>query len=480
MQRISRLTAIVAIAAAFAVGGCEKSTDAGAPALSPEEARAIAREAYTYANPLVDNYRVFYSSFVDETDPEYKTPINQLVNLARVYTHEDRAVQTPNSDTPYSWLALDLRAEPYVLTVPEIEKGRYFNIQLIDLYTHNFAYIGSRATGNEGGKFLIAGPGWEGEVPPGITRAINAETELVIAIYRTQLFNPADIENVKAAQAGYQVQSLSAFLGGPAPAAAPPIDFIPPLSREEIRQSPRVFEQLNFVLQFCPTHPSEQDLMARFARLGIGAGATFDWDAFPPEIRAAIGQGIADAWDDFAALKARANAGEVDSGDIFGTREHLKNNYLHRMAGAVLGIWGHSEAEAIYPSYYVDADGEKLDGAHRYTLHFAPDQLPPVHSFWSLTMYEQPQSLMVENPINRYLINSTMLDDFVRDDDGGITLYLQHESPGEGREANWLPAPKGPFSAVMRLYWPKPAALDGTWSMPPLERVDQEVPVQNR
>jgi hypothetical protein len=150
------------------------------------------------------------------------------------------------------------------------------------------------------------------------------------------------------------------------------------------------------------------------------------------------------------------------------------------MAGAVWGIWGHSEAEAIYPSYYVDADGENLDGAHRYTLHFARGQLPPVHSFWSLTMYEQPQSLMVENPINRYLINSTMLDDFVRGDDGGITLYLQHESPGEGREANWLPAPKGPFSAVMRLYWPKPAALDGTWSMPPLERVDQEVPVQNR
>jgi hypothetical protein len=249
MQRISRLTAIVAIAAAIAVGGCEKSTDAGALALSPEEARAIAREAYTYANPLVDNYRVFYGSFVDETDPEYKTPINQLVNLARVYTHEDRAVQTPNSDTPYSWLALDLRAEPYVLTVPEIEKGRYFNVQLIDLYTHNFAYIGSRATGNEGGQFLIAGPGWEGEVPQGITRAINAETELVIAIYRTQLFNPADIENVKAVQAGYQVQSLSAFLGGPAPAAAPPIDFIPPLSREEITQSPQVFQQLNFVLR---------------------------------------------------------------------------------------------------------------------------------------------------------------------------------------------------------------------------------------
>jgi hypothetical protein len=407
---------------------------------------------------------------VDETDSEYKTPINQLVNLARVYTHEDRAVQTPNSDTPYSWLALDLRAEPYVLKVPEIEEERYFSIQLIDLYTHNFAYIGSRATGNGGGHFLIAGPDWKGDVPEGITKAIHAETELVIAIYRTQLFNPTDIENVKAVQAGYQVQPLSAFLGRPAPEVVPAIDFIPPLTRDEITQSPKVFEQLNFVLQFCPTHPSEQDLMARFARLGIGAGKTFDWDAFSPAVQEAVGQGIADAWADFEALKERANAGKVGSGDIFGTREHLKNNYLHRMAGTVLGIWGNSEAEAIYPSYYVDADGDKLDGSHRYTLRFPPGQLPPVNSFWSLTMYELPESLMVENAINRYLLNSPMLEDFVRDDDGGITLYLQHDSPGKDKEANWLPAPKGPFRAVMRLYWPKKEALDGSWTMPPLKR----------
>lgn len=468
------LTTPILIAAELFVCGCDRSSEpasqSAATEVSPEEARTIAKEAYLYANPMVDNYRVFYGSFVDETDSEYKTPINQLVNLARVYTYEDRAVQTPNSDTPYSWLALDLRAEPNVLKVPEIEEDRYFSIQLIDLYTHNFAYIGSRETGNSGGHFLIAGPGWKGDVPEGMTKVIRAETELVIAIYRTQLFHPDDLENVKAVQAGYQVQPLSAFFGRPAPEAAPAIDFIAPLTREEITQSPQVFQQLNFVLHFCPTHPSEQDLMARFARLGIGAGKTFDWDAFSPDVQEAVGQGIADAWAEFEALKERANAGEVGSGDIFGTREHLKNNYLHRMAGAVMGIWGHSEAEAIYPSYYVDADGDKLDGSHRYTLRFPPGQLPPVNSFWSLTMYELPESLMVENPINRYLLNSPMLEDFVRDDDGGITLYLQHDSPGKDKEANWLPAPKGPFSAVMRLYWPRNEALDGSWTMPPLDR----------
>ena len=234
-----------------------------------------------------------------------------------------------------------------------------------------------------------------------------------------------------------------------------------------------IFQQLNFVLQFCPTHPSERELMARFARLGIGAGRTFDWDTLSPDIQTAIGQGIADAWAEFAELKKKADAGEVGSGEVFGTREHLKNNYLHRMAGAVLGIWGNSEQEAIYPTYMVDADGRKLDGARRYTLRFRPGQLPPVNSFWSLTMYELPASLLVANPIDRYLLNSPMLADMVRDDDGGITFYIQHDSPGEAKEPNWLPAPESPFSVVMRLYWPKAEALDGTWRIPPLTRVEK-------
>ena len=256
--------------------------------ITPEEARAIAKEAYIYANPMVDNYRGIYNYFVDKDNPEYKDAWNQIVNLPRVYTHEDRAVQTPNSDTPYSFLALDLRTEPMVLSVPAMEEDRYFSIQLIDLYTHNFAYIGSRTTGNEGGKFLIAGPLWEGEVPDGITKKIDSETELVLAIYRTQLYNPEDLDQVKEIQQQYEAQPLSAFLGQPAPEAAPKIDFIEPLSKEEIQESPKVFQQLNFVLQFCPTHPSEKELMNRFAKLNIGAGKAFDWDSFSPETQEAM------------------------------------------------------------------------------------------------------------------------------------------------------------------------------------------------
>lgn len=457
--------------ACIAGTGCASNTKEEAP-LTPQQARAIAKEAYLYANPVVDSYRVIHGYFLDPDNPEFKAPLNEIKNIPRVYTHEDKAVQTPNSDTPYSWLGLDLRTEPIVLTVPEIEEDRYFSIQLIDLYTHNFDYMGSRTTGNEGGSFLIAGPGWDGDIPEGITKVFRCETELMLAVYRTQLFNPDDLDKVKAIQDRYGVEPLSAFLGQPAPEAAPAIDFIEPLSQEEIRESPRVFEQLNFVLRFCPTHPSEEELMARFARLNIGAGKTFDWDSFPPEIQEAIGQGIADAWEEFGELKKKADAGELGSGDVFGTREHLQNNYLYRMAAAVLGIWGNSEEEAIYPSYYVDADGEKLDGSHQYALRFAPDNLPPVNAFWSLTMYELPESLLVDNPIYRYLLNSSMIEEFVRDNDGGITLYLQHEFPGEDKDPNWLPAPEGPFSLNLRLYWPKKGALDGTWNPPPLTRVD--------
>lgn len=455
------------LAALFFLNSCNTQEE-----LSPEEARAIAKEAYTYANPLVDHYRGLYNYFIDKNSPDYKGPWNKVINLARVYTPEDRTIQTPNSDTPYSFAALDLRSEPMVLTLPEIEEGRYFSVQLIDMYTHNFAFIGTRTTGNGGGNFLIAGPGWDGETPDGVKKLIRSETDWVYAVFRTQLFNSNDLENVNHIQAGYHIEPLSSFLGIPAPETAPEVQFIEPLTQEEIRTSPRVFEQLNYLLQFCPVHPSEVDLMNRFAKLKIGAGLEFNWGDFSPEIQEAIKLGIADAWEDFAAIKAKAEAGELGSGDVFGTRDHLDNNYSLRMAGAVLGIWGVSAEEAVYPSYYVDSENEPLNGANRYKLRFEPGNLPPVDAFWSLTMYELPTSLLVENPLNRYLLNSPMMDDFVFDEDGGLTLYFQNESPGKEKETNWLPAPKGPFSIVMRLYLPRKEVLDGSWKKPKIYKVN--------
>ena len=439
--------------------------------ITPAEARAIAKEAYIYAFPIVDNYRIQHAYWVDKATPEYKGPWNQIWNSANVFTPADTAIQTPNSDTPYSFMGADLRSEPLVLTVPAMEKDRYFSVQLIDYYTFNFDYIGTRTSGNGGGSFLLAGPGWKGTTPKGVKKVFRCETELAFPTYRTQLFDPADIDNVRKIQAGYKVQPLSAFLGQPAPKAAPAIDFIRPLTPAEEKTSLQFFNILNFVLQFCPTVPSEKALMARFAKIGIGAGKTFDASKLSPEMKAAIEQGMADAWADFGGVVKQLDEGKVTSGDLFGTRAYMKNNYLYRMV-ATLGIYGNSKQEAMYPIYRVDADGQKLTGASRYTLHFAKGELPPVNAFWSLTMYDLPESLLVANPINRYLINSPMLPQLKRDADGGLTLLIQNESPGKGNEANWLPAPKGPFAMYMRLYWPKEEAIDGKWKQPPLKKAE--------
>lgn len=456
-----------------ALGATTAYGNTTAASLTVDEARSIARDAYIYGFPLVDNYRVQYSYFVDHNSPEFKAPWNRLNNTARLYTPEDKAIQTPNSDTPYSQLGADLRSEPLVLTLPKVEDSRYFSAQFVDQYTFNFAYLGSRSTGNGGGNFLLAGPDWKGATPPGIQRVIRSETQFAFVFYRTQLFNPNDIDNVKNVQAGYKVQPLSAFLGKPAP-ATPPVDFIKPLSQEQERSSLAFFNVLNFVLNFCPTHPSEQALMQRFAKLGIGPGQTFNLDTLSPELRQAVADGMADAWSkDFAEFEKLRNARKVTSRDVFGTREHLQNNYLYRMAGAVSGIYGNSQDETLYPSYYIDATGQALDASkHRYELRFAPGQLPPVNSFWSLTPYNLPARMLIANPLNRYLINSSMLADLKRDADGGLTFYVQPQSPGKDKEANWLPTPDGPFIIALRMYWPKPEALSGQWKRPELQRMN--------
>lgn len=441
--------------------------------ITTDEVRTIAQEAYIYGFPIVDNMRIQYSYFVDQGDPEYKGPYNQLVNIPRVYTPADKAIQTPNSDTPYSWIGLDLRAEPIVFTVPPIEKERYWSLQLIDLYTHNFDYLGSRATGNDGGSFAIAGPNWSGETPAGIKKVIRCETEIALGLFRTQLYNPGDLENVKQIQQQYRVQPLSAFLDQPAPDPAAAIDFPKPLTPEAQRTSIEFFDLLNFYLQFCPAHPSEVELMERFAKINIGAGKEFT-AKLSPEMKQAVEDGIADAWKEFDEhKKAKVDTGKVAAADSFGTREFLQNNYLFRMTAAALGIYGNSKEEAIYPLYYTDSEGQKLNGANRYTIRFEPGQLPPVNAFWSVTMYELPASLLVDNPIDRYLLNSPMLPHLKQDDDQGITLYIQTESPGQEKESNWLPAPTGAFWVTVRLYWTKEEALNGTWKLPPMQRVKE-------
>ena len=445
------------------------ATAAGEPAA--EEVRAIAKEAYIWGFPLVENYKTLYQQAIDKDGPNFHAPLNAIGNSANVATPKDTAIITPNSDTPYSFLWMDLRAEPLVLSIPPIGDKRYFSVQLVDMYTFNFDYINQSVTRGKAGNFLIAGPEWNGETPKGIDKVFRSETPFAYALMRTQLFDPKDLDNVKRLQAQYKVQPLSAFAGTPAPPAAPAVEF-PPYDAAKAN-GPDFFSYLAFLLPYAPMNADEAALRERLAKIGVVPGKPFDPDALSRATRQALQDGIKDADAELANFVAtQITTDKVSSADLFGTRANLKGNAMYRFAGAKQGIYGNSASEADYQAYFVDAKGEPLDGAkHDYVLRFPKDGLPPTNAFWSITMYDGRTKLLVDNPLNRYLINSPMLGSLKRDADGSIALYVQNASPGKDREANWLPAPAGPFYVILRNYSPKAEVVDRTWKRPPLEAV---------
>jgi len=439
---------------------------------SVAETRAIAEEGFIYGLPIVMNYAVMHEYVLDKSSPNYKAPFNQIKNEARVFTYKDTAIVTPNSDTPYSFLWMDLRAEPMVLSVPAVEKSRYYSVQLEDGNTFNFGYIGSRSTGSDAGDYMVAGPEWKGTKPPGIKKVFHSTTEFAIAGFRTQLFNPDDMPNVVKVQSAYKAQPLSAFLKQPPPPAAPAIDF-PNIDKQMAKTN--FWNYLAFQLQFAPPGPEENEIRAKLAKIGVSAGKPFNADALSPEQKAAVAEGMkageARIEQYLATGEKSVNGWKI--GSYFGDRAWFHGNWLLRAAGAVGGIYGNDAAEATYPVTKTLANGELLDASkHNYTLTFAKDQYPPVNAFWSVTMYEGKTQLLIENPINRYLINSPMLPNMKKNADGSLTLYIQKDSPGKDKEPNWLPAPNGPVYLVMRLYSPKvepPSVLppgEGTWKPP--------------
>ena len=461
------------------LSGCQKKEDAISQAAKTDtnkpgiaETRAIAEEGFIYGLPIVMNYAVMYEYAVDKSSPNFKAPFNEIKNEARVFTPKDTAVVTPNSDTPYSFLWMDLRAEPIVLSVPAVEKGRYYAVQLEDGNTFNYGYIGTRTTGNESGDFLVAGPSWKGETPAGIKKVFHSTTEFSVAGYRTQLFNPADMPNVVKVQAGYKAQPLSAYLKQPAPSAPPAIDF-PKIDKEMVKTN--FFQYLDWALQFAPPGPEETEIRAKLARIGVGAGKKFDFKDLSPEHKAEVALGMKEGEKkvDEYLVSGPKNINGWKIGSWFGDRSFFHGNWLLRAAGAKGGIYGNDATEATYPLTKTLPNGEPLDGSkHGYTLTFAKDQYPPVNAFWSVTMYDGSTQLLVDNPINRYLINSPMMPKLKKNADGSLTLYIQKDSPGKAKESNWLPAPDGPVYLVMRLYSPKtepPSILppgEGTWQPP--------------
>ena len=435
---------------------------------TPSEARAIAKEAYLYGYPVVEMYKTLYTQAVDKGGANFKAPFNHIGNTAQIVTPKDTAFATPNLDTPYSFIWLDLRSEPQVLTLPRIEDNRYYSVQLIDLYTQNIAYLGTRSTGNNGGHYMIAGPDWKGQQPVNVDRVVYSESNIAYALYRTQLFDEKDLNKVKQIQNGYKVQSLSSYVKQAAPAKAPKVEWPKPMAT--MTEGPQLFRYLNFMLAFAAPQDSEKDLLARFAKIGIAPGAPFKVKALTAEQRKALEDGISDARAEFAAFKKdKVDTHQVSSADLYGSRDHLNNNYLYRYAGADMGVFGNSGDEVACLSYVIDSEGKPANGArHSYTVHFAKDQLPPADAFWSLTMYDAKTKQLVPNHKKRYLINSHMLSGLKRDADGGLTLALQHHEPPKAEQSNWLPAPPGPFYAILRIYLPTPEVGNGQWKLPPL------------
>jgi hypothetical protein len=464
----------------FALGIGLLATLAAWPSVAEEkpatdETRKIAEEAFIYGFPLIMNYAVFHEYFVDKASPEYKTPPNELYNTARVYTPKDTAIVTPNSDTPYSFVAMDLRAEPFVFCTPEIKKGRYVSVQLVDMYTFNYGYMGSRTTGNGATCGMIAGPSWKGEKPEEIAHMFRSETDFSFAIVRTQLFNPADLDNVKKIQAGYRAQPLSKFQNKPAPPPAPPVAW-PKIDKKLVDADP--FAYLSFVLTLCPaTGPAavEVPLRERFAKIGVEAGKPFEVSKLTSEqkneMEAGVKAGLEKIKHTVATLGKDENGWRVATKG-FGDRQAYAGDYTLRAAAAMAGIYGNDAVEALYPMLVKDGDGQSPDtSSKRYTLTFPAGQLPPANAFWSVTMYDRKTQLLIDNPINRYLINSPMLPDLKTNADGSLTIYVQKDSPGRNQESNWLPAANGPIYVVMRVYWPKETALNGTWQPPPVKAV---------
>jgi len=450
----------------------KKDVAKGVAAPSIAETKAIAEEGFIYGLPLVMNYAVMNEFAVDTKSSQFKAPFNQINNQHRVATYKDTAVVTPNSDTPYSILWLDLRAEPMVISVPAVAKTRYYSVQLVDGNTYNFGYIGSRATGTEPGNYLVVGPGWKGETPAGIKKVFSSTTPFAFTIFRTQLFNPADMPNVEKVQAGYKAQPLSAFLKQPAPPAAPKIDFVP-ATTEGIKKN--FYEYLDAALQFVPPTAEDKEIRAKLASIGIGPGKTFEFKDLSLEHKAAVLLAMKEGDDkvDKFLASGMKNVNGWSIGSFFGDRAFYKGDWLMRAGAAKAGIYGNDAVEATYPFTRTTATGDALDASkHNYTITFPAGQLPPVNSFWSVTMYDGKTQFLIKNPIDRYLINSPMLRGMKKNADGSLTLYIQKDSPGKAREANWLPAPNDTIYLVMRLYWPKtepPSILppgEGTWKPP--------------
>ncbi len=432
--------------------------------ITPDEARIVAAEAFVFGYPLVlmDVTRAVTLN----TDGMFgKEHVNQLAHARAFPDASFTAVVSPNADTLYSTAVLDLSDEPVVLGVPA-SGGRYYLLPILSGWTDVFASPGTRTTGDGEGAFAIVGPTWEGQLPSDV-QELRSPTAMAWLIGRTQTNGKDDYESVHRFQDQLSLVPLSAWGSDYSPPEVPidpDVDVeTPPPAQVERMDAATFFERLAALMVDNPPAAADTPAMERFASIGLRPGS------FEPslELSDALDQGVKAA---LAGLRAQVRQpGEAVNGwsmtrglGSYGT------DYGLRAFVALIGLGANLTEDAVYPHTSIDGDGDPLNGARRYRIHFEAGQTPPARAFWSLTMYDEHQ-YFVDNPLDRYAIGDR--DSLAFDADGSLDLWIQRESPGAGRESNWLPAPAGPFNLILRIYWPGEEVVDGDWAPPPIEKL---------
>ena len=427
--------------------------------LTASEAKAIAKEAYIFTYPLVMYYRTMYMQAIDASSSSFNGGFGKWLNLGTA-TPKDTDIVTPNNDTPYSYAWVDLRAEPWVVTMPRIDASRFYTSQWNDLWGFVLDNAGSVEDGNDGVSVLLTSPSWNGDLPDGVKRIVRGDSEFLGSLTRVQLFDSDDITKVKHIQGEYELEPLSSFLGQPAPAVAPEIKWPP--WKEGAETTDAFWSYANFILGLTTPNPQDKPVLNKIAKIGVVAGGPWGGNPWSGAIAAGMKEALAE-------LK-KASEGHVDPALFFRSRKDTDKDYLDRALGVMMGIFGNVKAQSVYFPVAKDDQGEMLDGSkHRYSVTFTAQEMPKVKYFWSWTMYKLPQRWLVANPIDRYNISSAT-PGLKMSKDGSLTIYFQIESPGKDKEANWLPTPNGPFWPVLRTYGPGKAIRAGTWKAQPVKR----------
>jgi hypothetical protein len=439
--------------------------------LTQEDARKLGAEAYVFGYPLV---LMDVTRQVSTAVPKVlgqRAPVNQFAHLRTFPGYAFTDVVSPNADFLYSMAWLDLKREPVILSLPAVGR-HYYLMPMLDAWTNVFAAPGTRTTGNGKGDFAIVRPHWTGKLPAGV-KEIKSPTSMVWVIGRTQIKGKNDYAAVRAIQDQCKVTPLSAWGKAYTPPTNVPVE--PGINTKTLPKAQvarmdasTFFGRLNALMQDNPPATADAPVLARFAAINVAPGRSFDLDSMDPAIANGLAQSVRDGQAQILVDTKRPQRVKVNGWELFTDTGTYGTNYLWRATVALIGLGADLPEDAIYPHATVDADGQPLTGANRYVIRFPTGERPPVNAFWSLAMYDARQAF-VQNPLKRYAIGDR--DKLKLDADGSLTLYIQHASPGKDKESNWLPAPKDSFKVFMRLYWPKPEILDGTWKMPPVERV---------